>query len=44
MRSVRWGLIGAGAAMLIGSGLPPAQAAYIVTLVEQGTSVVATGS
>jgi len=27
MRSVRWGLIGAGAAMLIGSGLPPAQAA-----------------
>ena len=36
----------AGAAMVIGSGLfvSTAQAAYTVTLVEQGTSVVATGS
>jgi hypothetical protein len=35
-----------GAVMVIGCGLsdPPAQAAYIVTLAQQGTSVVATGS
>jgi hypothetical protein len=45
MRSVRWGLIGAGAAMLIGSGLSaPAQAGYTVTLEQQGADVVATGS
>jgi hypothetical protein len=33
-------------AMLIGSGLyaPPAQAAYTVTLTQQGTSVVASGN
>jgi hypothetical protein len=39
-----WGA--AAAAMLVGSGLsiPLAQAAYTVSLVEQGTSVVATGS
>jgi hypothetical protein len=35
-----------GLAMLIGSGLsaPPAQATYIVTLVQQGSDVLATGS
>ncbi len=49
MRSVRSGWVGAaalGAAILIGSGLstPPAQAGYIVTLVQQGNDVVATGS
>ena len=46
MPNIRSGLIAAGAAMLIGGGLsaPPAQAGYIVTLTQQGTSVVATGS
>jgi hypothetical protein len=35
-----------GAALLIGCGLstPPAQAAYIVTLEQVGSNVVATGS
>lgn len=35
-----------GAAMLLGAGLcaPPAQAAYIVTLAQVGSNVVATGS
>ena len=35
-----------GAAMLIGSSLsaPPAQAAYIVDLTQEGSNVVATGS
>ena len=35
-----------GVAMLVGFGLsaPPAQAEYIVTLSQQGSNVVATGS
>jgi hypothetical protein len=35
-----------GVAMLTGYGLsaPPAQAGYVVTLTQQGTDVVATGS
>jgi hypothetical protein len=44
MRSLRWGLIGAGAVVLIGSSVHPAQTAFIETLQEQGTSVVAAGS
>jgi hypothetical protein len=38
--------IGGGAAMLIGFGLcaPPAQAAYVVTLDQVGSNIVATGS
>jgi hypothetical protein len=40
------GVAALGAAMLIGSGpcAPPAQAGYIVTLAQQGSNVVATGS
>jgi hypothetical protein len=39
-------MAGLGAAVLVGSGLgaPPAKAAYIVTLMQQGSNVVATGS
>lgn len=40
------GMAALGAAVLVGSGLgaPPAKAAYIVTLMQQGANVVATGS
>ena len=44
MTSLKW--IGVGATMLVGVSLvaPPAQAAYIVTLLQAGSNVVATGS
>ncbi len=46
MQTFRWGLIGAGAAMLVSAGLsaPPVQAGYIVTLEQVGSNVIATGS
>jgi len=46
MAFVKQGMTALGAALLLGSGLAaaPAQAGYTVTLLQQGTNVVATGS
>jgi hypothetical protein len=46
MASIKWitGAVALGAAMLISLFTPSAQAGYIVTLTQQGSNVVATGS